>query len=75
MDFGRYLLRELTYQMDQWNITVDGLTFAEMEQIEVLSYKGYEQLSLRTPKYVIEATLDWSMLTPPILKIEQRRTP
>lgn len=57
--FGRYLLRELFWELAQFEVAVPGLTDVPPEQIEVLAYSGYDSVRLKTASQTLEARLSW----------------
>ncbi len=65
MDPGRYLLRELLWELEKFGVAVPGLTDAPLEEIEVLSWSGYDELRLRVGSAIFDARLDWSAAAAP----------
>jgi hypothetical protein len=66
-DVGRYLLRELLYQLERSGVDVPGLTDVNSEELEVLSFSGYDDLRLRSGSQTYDARLDWSLRTAPVV--------
>lgn len=69
MDFGRYLIGELFWELDKFQVHVPGLTDVSVDQIEVLSFKGYDSVRLRVGSTVFEANLAWGAQTPPTIAV------
>lgn len=67
MEFERYLLRELLWELDQFDVTIPGLTDVPAEQIEVLSHERYDAVRLRAHAVEFEARLDWSAQSAPVV--------
>jgi hypothetical protein len=67
VDFRRYLLGELLYELKELAVEVPGLTDVSPQAIEVVEHRGYEALVLRTPAGAFEARLDWSLRSPPVV--------
>jgi hypothetical protein len=67
-EFGRYLVRELLWELDRFQMVVPELTDVAPEEIMVLSSSGYDTLCLRTASKVLEARLSWSGGARPFLR-------
>jgi hypothetical protein len=65
MEFDRYLLGELLWELDKFSVQIPGLTDVPPEQIEVLSHSGYDAVRLRAHLMLFDARLDWSAKSAP----------
>jgi hypothetical protein len=63
--FGRYLLRELLWELDQSGLVVPELEHVSPEKIEVLAYSGYNSVRIRVASAVLDADLSWRKDVPP----------
>lgn len=68
MEFDRYLLRELLWELQKFDVQVPGLTDVPPEQIVVLGYSGYALLRIQVGTSIMEARLDWSAEAAPVLR-------
>jgi hypothetical protein len=66
-EFGRYLLRELLWELEKFDETVPGLTDVPPEEIEVLSFSGYDAVRLRAASTLFDARLNWRADAAPVV--------
>jgi hypothetical protein len=65
--FGRYLLRELLWEMKQADISIPELQGVPQDQIELLGHEGYDTLSVQVSSQVFTAHLSWRGDVPPVI--------
>jgi hypothetical protein len=65
--FGRYLLRELLWELEQAGMQMPGLTDVDAEALEVVGFSRYDWVRVRVGSAVVEARLSWRGDVPPTL--------
>jgi hypothetical protein len=70
--FGRYLVGELFWELEQHPKVGEALRHAGAESVEVLSFTGYTELRVRCGSQEYQVRLSWRKDTPPrIVSIDQ----
>jgi O-acetyl-ADP-ribose deacetylase (regulator of RNase III) len=65
---GRYLLRELLWELSQSKMAVPGLTDVTPEEIKVLDFSGYDNVRLRSGATVFDVHLSWRPDIAPVIQ-------
>ncbi len=66
--FARYLVGELLWELEQFDVGTAELQNVQAEQIEVLSFSGYKSLRFRVASAVFDAHLSWQGDVPPTIE-------
>ena len=69
--FGRYLLREFFWELDQHESRPAILQGLSQDQVEVIDFAGYDELRLRLPGSVLNVRLSWRKDTPPSVVVDK----
>ncbi|HEX8832576.1 MAG TPA: hypothetical protein VF719_00160 [Abditibacteriaceae bacterium] len=67
MEFSTYILGELLWELEQFDMQVPGLQRHHIENVEVLSYSS-RVLRFKTDEGTFEALLSWTGDVAPIIK-------
>jgi hypothetical protein len=65
---GRYLLRQLLYELRRADIVIPELQDTPAEQIELLDHEGYDVLHLRASSVTFKAHLAWGRAGLPLVE-------
>jgi hypothetical protein len=69
--FGRYLVGELFWELEQHPDVGAAIRLATPEVVEVISFRGYEELRIRVELEAYQVRLSWRKDMPPLIeKIE-----
>ena len=67
-NFKRYLVRELFWELEQHPPVSSEFAGVAQESVEVLMYRGYDDLRIRIGGTVYDVHLSWKKAEPPAIK-------
>jgi hypothetical protein len=65
--FKRYLLGELYWELEQHPHISSPFSTVERESVEVLAFRGYDDLRVRVSGVTYDAHLSWKKTAPPVI--------